>query len=320
MTDRPAKRPVIAIVTPSFNQAEFLEQTICSVLDQKGRGTDFDLEYAVVDGGSSDGSSDIIRRYQSELRFWCSEKDRGQTHAINKGFDGIPAGDIRGYLNSDDFYLPGAFQHAVKAFAAKPDVDLVHGICQKVDAAGRPFQQQLAEIRNLAECVDLWERWLRRGGNLNFIQPEVFWSGRLAERLGPFNEKLYYTMDFDYWLRGFDAGMIVQSIEEPLAAFRVHENQKTSARNASILELLDRIEPYLHSGDERISDEHRQRLCQHSSLTRQMIAEADSGPAKQVRCLLTMAADQPSLWRSNHFWCYLRRSSRRVLWPQRRAA
>ncbi len=229
------------------------------------------------------------------------------------------SGDICGYINSDDFYLPGAFRHVAQAFRENPQIDLLHGICQKVDADGRPLKQQLGEIRNLTEIVDLWERWLRPKNNLNFIQPEVFWSYRLSRLLGDFNEKLHYTMDFDYWLRGFDSGMNVQAIEVPLAAFRIHQAQKTSDRNASILELLDGIEPFLDRDDERISEEDRQRMLSHSKLTRRMIEESDSPPSQQVRTLLSIAAEDPGLWSSGHFWRYLRRSGRRVILPRKAA-
>jgi GT2 family glycosyltransferase len=316
MTSNSKKLPVIAIVTPSFNQAEFLEQTIQSVLQQDGRGVHFELRYAVIDGGSQDGSREIIETYESQLDHWCCETDRGQTHAINKGFEQI-SGDICGYINSDDFYLPGAFQQVAQAFRDQPEIDLLHGVCQTVDAQGRPLRQQLGEIRNLTEMLDLWGRWLRPKGSLNFIQPEVFWSYRLSESLGPFREQLHYTMDFDYWLRGFDLGMNVRSLEVPLAAFRIHEAQKTTDRNACILELIDGIEPYLLRSDERIADEDRQRLLSHSKMTRQMIAQAEAGPASQVRSLLANAAEDPSLWSSRHFWRYLRRSGRRVILPRK---
>jgi glycosyltransferase involved in cell wall biosynthesis len=308
--------PVIAIVTPSYNQAAFLEQTIRSVLQQDGRGVDFELRYAVMDGGSSDGSREIIQRYESELDCWCSEKDRGQAHAINKGFAQI-SGDICGYINSDDYYLPGAFRQVAQMFHEAPNIDLLHGICQRVDASGSLLGQQLGEIRSLAEIVDLWERWLRPKQSLNFIQPEVFWSHRLAQSLGPFEEKLHYTMDFDYWLRGFDRGMNVRAIQVPLAAFRIHGAQKTSDRNGSILELLAGIEPFLEREDDRIPPEDRQRMKCLSRLTRRMIDESTSSPASQVRTLLSLAAQDSSLWNSAHFWRYLRRSSRRVILPRR---
>ena len=319
MTDTQTARPLIAIVTPSYNQAEFLEQTICSVLEQKGRGTDFDLEYAVIDGGSTDGSADIIRQYQSELAYWCSEPDRGQSHAINKGFEQV-SGDLCAYINSDDYYLPDAFRRVVKSVQEHAQADLHHGICHKVDAEGNYLQNQIGRIRELAEIVDLWNYWLRPGGPWNFIQPEVFWTGRLARRIGSFNESLHYTMDFDYWLRGFDGGMEVATVPAPLAAFRVHAAQKTSAQDASILELLDRVEPFLRGDDDRIEPCHRARMQSLARLTRCRIAHADSDPTRQVAALATLAKNDPTLLRSKHFWKQFRRSGRRVLVPRRRAA
>ena len=167
--------------------------------------------------------------------------------------------------------------------------------------------------------LDLWERWLRPKSSLNFIQPEVFWSYRLAQCLGPFNETLHYTMDFDYWLRGFDRGMNVLAIQFPMAAFRIHQSQKTSDRNASILELLNGIEPYLSRDDKRISAEDRQRLLRHYKLTRRMIEESHLPPSRQLRTLLSIAAEEPSLWSSSHFWRYLRRSGRRSILPRKAA-
>src|SRR5260370_28877982 len=112
-----ASFPRISIITPSFNQAEFVERTILSVLEQNYPN----LEYIVVDGGSTDGSVDVIRRYQSRIAYWVSEKDRGQAHAINKGLQRA-TGDIIGYLNSDDYYLEGALARVADCFSREPDV------------------------------------------------------------------------------------------------------------------------------------------------------------------------------------------------------
>ena len=308
--------PRFAIVTPSYNQAEFLEQTILSVLQQRGRGVEFELEYAVVDGGSTDSSADMIRKYESELTFWCSEKDRGQTHAINKGFQRVQ-GTIHAYINSDDFYLPDAFSKVAAAFDSDRQADLVHGICQKVDATGSVFKEQISHINSLSQMVNLWDYWLRPKENWNFIQPEVFWSDRLAQRIGRFDESLNYTMDFDYWLRGFDAGMKVRPINSPLAAFRVHEMQKTTDRNASIEELLGRIAPYLHRDDPRILPELRAHLVCLEKLTRCQIDHAKEIPPKQVAQLLQLVKRNPSLVHSHHFWKQFRRSGRSVLLPSR---
>lgn len=305
------RRPVFRVVTPSFNQAQFLEQTIVSVLSQEGLGTDFDLQYAVVDGGSDDGSADIIQKYRNDLTYWCSEKDRGQSHAINKGFERVD-GDICAYINSDDYYLPGAFKRIVALKHEHPGADLLHGVCEKVDADGSHLCHQLSDITDLSQIVDLWSHWLHPNPNRNFIQPEVFWTKRFSDRVGGFNENLFYTMDFDYWLRGLDAGMKVAKIAEPLAAFRIHASQKTTARNASIRELLDGIAPYLFGDDDRISSTRRRTMIRHNRLTRHVIDSAECSPAERFLSLLSLAGDEPGLFKSKHYWRHLRRNGKRI--------
>jgi glycosyltransferase involved in cell wall biosynthesis len=312
-TSRP--RPVFCVVTPSFNQAEFLEQTIVSVLSQRGCGSEFDLRYAVIDGGSRDGSVDIIRKYEDRLTFWCSEKDRGQSHAINKGFARLE-GDLYAYINSDDYYLPDAFLSVLAAANKHPGAALLHGVCQRVDASGQHLGDQQSDIKRFAQLIDLWNHWLHPHPNRNFVQPEVFWTRRFHQQVGRFNESLHYTMDFDFWLRGLELGLEVASIDAPLAAFRVHANQKTTARDASILELVDRIAPFLTTEDRRISPEQRQRLLLHSRLTRRVIEAAEWPPERRVTMLLAMAAEDPALLRSPLYWRYLRRNGKRVFWKR----
>ena len=309
--------PRFAIVTPSYNQAEFLEQTILSVLQQRGRGVEFELEYAVVDGGSTDSSADIIRKYESELTFWCSEKDRGQTHAINKGFQRVQ-GTIHAYINSDDYYLSGAFSKVAEVFQNRDDTDFVHGICQKVDANGAVFKEQISHIKSLSEMVNLWDYWLRPKENWNFIQPEVFWSANLANQLGKFDESLHYTMDFDYWLRGFDAGMIVTTLDKPLAAFRVHEDQKTSQQDESIRELIQQVEPYLDRNDERLDKDFCDEMRRLMSLARCRISHTNKPHLKQFVSLVSLLINEPRLIESRHYWKQFRRSGRRILFPNRK--
>ena len=318
MSTRPPSRPIFCIVTPSFNQASFLEQTIVSVLSQRGRGTAFDLRYAVVDGGSRDGSAEIIRKHAQELTYWCSEKDRGQSHAINKGFEHLK-GDFYAYINSDDYYLPDAFLNVLSAHRQHPDAGLLHGVCEKVDAEGNHLNHQLSDIKRFAQLIDLWNHWLHPRPNRNFIQPEVFWTHRFHHRVGRFNEALHYTMDFDFWLRGLELGFQVGAIEAPLAAFRMHDNQKTAARDASVLELLDRIAPYLTTDDPRLSPELRQRLIRDSRLTRGVIEAATLPPERRVATLFSMASDHPAFLRSPLYWRYLRRNGKRVFWKRNAA-
>lgn len=130
-----ASFPTLSIITPSFNQAAFLPQTLDSVLNQKYPK----LEYIVIDGGSTDGSREIIESYSDRLTFWVSEKDRGQVHALNKGFQRA-TGDWVGWQNSDDFYLPGAFESFAVATQRYPDADIVVADIVLVDEAGAPIR------------------------------------------------------------------------------------------------------------------------------------------------------------------------------------
>ncbi|MEO1615246.1 MAG: glycosyltransferase family 2 protein [Planctomycetota bacterium] len=309
------RRPTFCIVTPSFNQAAFLEQTIQSVLNQDGLGSEFELQYAIADGGSTDGSVEIIRRYEDKLAFWCSEPDRGQSHAINKGFAHL-RGDVYAYLNSDDYYLPGAFRNIARSVALNPQADLHHGVCQRVGVRGEVIGLQQSDITSYAEILDLWNHWLRPRPNRNFIQPEVFWTRKWADQIGRFNERLFYTMDYEYWLRGLQAGLEVAAIDNPLASFRLHDAQKTTAKNASILELVGHVERHLDFDDPRISQSQRRRMRRHLELTRRTIETSDQRPEQRVVSLLSLAKDEPALLASRHYWKTLRRSGKRVFWKR----
>jgi glycosyltransferase involved in cell wall biosynthesis len=229
--------PRITVITPSFNQVQFLEQTMTSVLDQ-----DYpNLEYIVIDGGSTDGSVEIIRKYEGRLAYWVSEKDRGQTHAINKGLERA-TGDILAYLNSDDYYLPSTLRLVADYFCSHPGVDLFHGRCRRVDVNGNTIGEQFGRIREYGDILDLWGVWWR---GRQFVQPEVFWSARITRTIGHFREDLYFVMDYDYWARILGAGGRVGSIDVELACFRSQPNQKTNRRKEVAAELLDVVRPLL---------------------------------------------------------------------------
>lgn len=204
---------VVSVVTPSLNQAQFLEATIRSVLEQ----THPDVEYLVVDGGSTDGSADIIRRYAGRLAHWVSEADGGQADAVNKGWRRA-RGEILAYLNSDDLYFPDAVQRIVAYFAQHPDVDLVYGAYQLVDADGH-------EMGAPVELPDVSLSWLMRHP---LPQPTTFLRRRLLERVGFFDPTLHYVFDWDFWLRAAIAGGRMARLSgPPLAAFRRWDGQKT---------------------------------------------------------------------------------------------
>ena len=229
--------PRITVITPSLNQAQFLEQTIRSVLDQNYPN----LEYIVIDGGSTDGSVDIIKRYEDRVAYWVSETDRGQSHAINKGLKRA-TGEIIAYLNSDDFYLPGALHRVAEVSRRRPETDLIHGRCRSVDAMGNKVGEFFGDISTYSEILDLWDIWW---GRRNFVQPEVFWTKRITDRIGSFRENLHFGMDYDFWTRILRTGATVARLDIELACFRLQPNQKSNDRTRAAAELLSIVRPLL---------------------------------------------------------------------------
>lgn len=244
--------PRITIVTPTFNQGHYIEETIRSVLLQGYP----DLEYIVIDGGSTDDTLAILRKYEKHLAFWVSKKDRGQSHAINKGMERA-TGDIRAYINSDDLYLPGALDAVAESARARPDADLIHGRCRIVDEHGETRGERAGRIDRYDEILDLWSVWWQRR---NFVQPEVFWTRRIAEKAGQFSEDLYWVMDYDYWLRILHAGGRVATVNAELAAFRLQPGQKSTQPDRTAAELRNVVQPYIFANDDRLSRSRRLQL------------------------------------------------------------
>ncbi|MFN2150020.1 MAG: glycosyltransferase family 2 protein [Anaerolineales bacterium] len=207
-------RPLVSIVTPSFNQARFLEATMHSVLAQDYAP----IEYIVVDGGSSDGSVEIIRQYADRLAWWVSEPDRGQTEAINKGF-AHATGEILAWLNSDDTYEPGALAAAVDFLQAHPQVGLVYGDANFIDAEGDIIGKFNAQQTSL--------RRLQRGG-VYIPQQAAFWRSDLWRQVGPLDPTFYFAMDYDLWVRLARVAEI-RYIPQLWANFRLHGDAKTIA-------------------------------------------------------------------------------------------
>ena len=210
----------VTIVTPSFNQGAFIERTVESVLSQRG---DFELEYLVVDGGSTDETLSVLRRRERRLRF-VSEKDRGQSDAINKGFR-MATGEVLAWLNSDDTYEPGALQAALSAMR-EGGARWCFGECRIVDEQDREVRRSISRYKNR-----LSRRYSLRGLlGRNFIpQPATFFRRDLLEEAGPLDESLHYAMDYDLWLR-FARLAEPAFVPRPLAAFRWHGAAKTAGR------------------------------------------------------------------------------------------
>ncbi len=201
-----------------------------SVLDQGYP----ELEYIVIDGGSTDRSVEIIRRYADRLAYWESCKDRGQSHAINKGM-ARATGDLRAYLNSDDLYLPGALHRVAEAWMEAPGAGLYAGHCITIDEAGEGLAKTYAsDIETLPDALDLWRVWYR---GRNFVQPEVFWTAGVAAAIGSIDEKRHFAMDYDYWCRALAAGARVRRVDADVAAFRIWAAQKSSQSERAAAEL-----------------------------------------------------------------------------------
>jgi glycosyltransferase involved in cell wall biosynthesis len=206
--------PKISVITPSYNQAGFLEQTIRSVLLQRYPK----LEYIVIDGQSSDGSVEIIRRYEPWLSYWVSESDRGQSHAINKGF-AKATGDVICWLNSDDYYPPGTLQTVGRLLAGHTGNYAVAGHCLKIYDDGRPPVILEGKYESRRRLFQFWMGY-------QMHQPAIFWRREVFEKIGELNESLHQIMDFDYWAR-ISAHFDFVNVDRVLACANYHSTAKT---------------------------------------------------------------------------------------------
>lgn len=222
--------PKITVVTPSFNQGAYLETTIRSVLGQRYPN----LEYLVLDGGSTDESVAIIRRYERELAFWVSEPDGGQSQAINRGF-ARATGDILCWLNSDDYHLPDTLWRVARHFTAHGDQPLV------VSGSCLFFTEGQAQGRLQAPAKHDPERLQRCD---YFVQPSTFWNAAAWRATGALDRELHFAFDWDWFLRAAQAGCRFVDVPEVLAAYRIHAAHKSGSggerRREEIAEVLRR--------------------------------------------------------------------------------
>lgn len=228
--------PKISIVTPSYNQGKYIEETIRSVIMQGYPN----LEYIIIDGGSTDNTVDIIRKYEKYIAYWESEKDNGQTHAINKGFDRA-SGDILAYINSDDVYMPYTFRLVAELFT-KFNIQWLTGI-----------QSRLVEnevISPKRDAVKLFNRQLyKKGYHVGSLlgwnqQCSTFWSSELFSKVGrKFDETFNHAMDIDMWIRMSNFSELI-SVEAVLAMMRLHSEQKSRKINIAEIEINRKSSTY----------------------------------------------------------------------------
>lgn len=239
--------PLVTIITPSYNQAPFLEETILSVLSQAYPN----LEYWVIDGGSTDNSLEIIQNYENQLSGWLSEPDRGQGDAINKGFRKT-TGEIVAWINSDDFYRPGAIKRAVSIFQKYPEVGLVYSDVDSVDEDGEIFNRM---------TYDHWQ--LRDLMAFNIIgQASVFFRRSVLEKAGYLDPSYHYLLDHHLWLRMALITRLKYLPGEVWAAARIHPGAKNvisaekfgeeAYRLIDWMKHEDNFEPYLQGNLNRI--------------------------------------------------------------------
>lgn len=259
----PASLPKISIVTPSFNQGRYLEKTILSVLEQGYPN----LEYIIIDGKSSDNSVEIIKKYEKYLNYWVSEEDRGQSHAINKGFTHA-TGDLLAWLNSDDYYAPGALKMVAETALANPVAGAVVGAGEMVDEFGK----LLHHTDPFDVTVESLYSWLDRF----FWQPSCFFTRSAWCECGPLDEELHYAMDLDLWLK-IAKRFQFATLNAMMSTSLKHPEAKTTA--FGYLAVMDAAMVITRHGGEKPVRKDLERYAHY-------LAERDRGRIQQMQQLM----------------------------------
>lgn len=283
--------PRLSVVMPSFNQAQFLDESIRSVLLQGYPN----IEFIIIDGGSTDGTVDVIKKYEPWLAYWVSEGDRGQSHAINKGI-GRATGEILFWLNSDDLCLPGAFVRAAEAFHMHPDRRLVIGQARLINERG----EVIGELRSQFTS---WEELVTNPRN-SVRQISTFFKRSLFDEFGLIDESLHIAMDTELLVR-FTRLHAPLVIDDYLAAYRVQPNAKTSTQLVRGYEESDHTRGKYLAG-RSLAARYRER----SAANWLSLSEFETLPPGERRtCLIRALRQQPAAICSRRFWACLKRLS-----------
>jgi glycosyltransferase involved in cell wall biosynthesis len=280
--------PKISVITPSFNQAQYLEQAIVSVLQQNHEP----LEFIIIDGGSTDGSQDVIRKYEDQISYWVSEKDRGQAHALNKGL-ARARGEIVAYLNSDDLYLPGAFSKVIQYFDEHPNCNWLCGDTLMF-GEGQKDEVILAQVPSTAAHALSWA--------YTAPQPGMFWKRELLRE--GFDQRWRYCFDHEMYVRLLLDGHNCQHLPATLAAYRHHSTSKTIAEGDFFNEEFDKIAEIY---EPRLRGTARRWCAGTRHLRRSFAASASGNRIGAVKSLLSALLVHPESLAYRPFWGCLRR-------------
>ena len=217
--------PKISIITPSFNQGMYLEETILSIIGQNYPN----LEYIIIDGGSTDNSVEIIKKYEKHLAYWVSEKDKGQSDAINKGFKKA-TGEIVCWLNSDDILVENALLNVANFFSENPDMDVVNGNLILIDKSSNILSGYF---------ILKQKNWYAKRGIYYISQPSMFWKRRVIDSIGLLREDLHTQMDKEFLIRIFENNFKIGRLEKILAGFRIHIDSKGALGAGSEINVRD---------------------------------------------------------------------------------